>query len=78
MCYITLYMETTISMKIINCNDWAPRHKSNIPIPITDPLVDLQELLELYFAYSPGRLAWFYYRLGEFGLYGFYGGRLLQ
>lgn len=54
-------------MKIINCNGWAPRNRLNIPIPITDPPIDLHELLgKLYFAYSPGRLAWFYYRLGEF------------
>ena len=34
-----------ISMKMVNCNDWSPhsnndwtpRNKSNIPIPITDP-----------------------------------------
>jgi hypothetical protein len=69
-----------ISMKIINCNNWAPRNMLNIPIPITDPPVDLQGLLgKLYFAYSPGRLSWFYYRLGEFGIYGLLnGGRLLQ
>jgi hypothetical protein len=61
-----------ISMKIINCNDWAPRNHLNIPIPITDPPIDLQGLLgKLYFAYSPGRLAWFYYRLGEFVIYHF-------
>ena len=59
-------------MKIINCNNWAPRNALNIPIPITDPPVDLQGLLgKLYFAYSPGRLAWFYYRLGEFVIYHF-------
>jgi hypothetical protein len=36
--------------------------------------------LQVYFACSPGsgRLAWFYYRLGEFGLYGFYGGGYLN
>ena len=63
-------MKTVISMKIINCNNWAPRNPLNIPIPITDPPVDLQGLLgKLYFAYSPGRLAWFYYRLGEFVIF---------
>ncbi|BAF36233.1 hypothetical protein [Microcystis phage LMM01] len=58
-------MRMIISMKIINCNDWTPRNNMNIPI--TDPPVDLQ----MYFAYSPGRLAWFYYKLAEFGIYGF-------
>ncbi len=66
-------MKTVISMKMINCNNWAPHNRLNIPI--TDPSVDLQ----VYFAYSPGRLSWFYYRLGEFGTYGFLnGGQLLQ
>jgi hypothetical protein len=72
-------MRTITLMKMINCNNWAPRNNLNIPIPITDPSVDLQGLLgKLYFACSPGRLAWFYYRLGGFGLYGLYGGRLPQ
>ena len=72
-------MRTVISMKIINCNNWAPRNRLNIPIPITDPPVDLQGLLGKLYSYSPGRLSWFYYRLGEFGIYGFLnGGRLLQ
>jgi hypothetical protein len=56
-------------MKIINCNNWTPRHKLNLPmisIPITDPPVDLQ----VYFAYSR-EVAWFYYRMEEFGIYGF-------
>jgi hypothetical protein len=26
-------------MKIINCNNWAPRNQLDIPIPITDPPV---------------------------------------
>jgi hypothetical protein len=65
-------MGMIISMKMISCNNWAPCNQLNIPIPITDPPVDLQVLLsKLYFAYSPGRLAWFYYRLGEFVIYGF-------
>ena len=51
-------------MRVINCDEH---------IQISDLLVKLDDSLELYFAYSPGRLAWFYYRLGEFGLYGFYG-----
>ena len=64
-----------ISMKIINCNDWAPRNNLNIPIPITDPPVDLHGLLgKLYFVYGLGRLAWFYHRLGEFVLYSFLNG----
>lgn len=67
-------------MKMINCNNWTQRNRLNIPIPTTDPPVDLQGLLgKLYFAYSPGRLAWFYYRLGEFVIYSFLnGGQLLQ
>jgi hypothetical protein len=59
-------------MKMINSNNWAPRNplKLNIPIPITDPPVDLHGLLsKLYFTYSPGRLAWFYYRLGEYVIF---------
>ena len=63
-------------MKMINCNGWAPRNNLNIPIPITGLSVDLHEL---FVVYSPGRLVWFYYRLGEFGIYGFLNeGRLLQ
>ncbi len=38
-------MRMIISMKIINCSKWAPRNRLNIPIPITDPSVDLQVLL---------------------------------
>jgi hypothetical protein len=61
---------TIISMKMID--NWAPRNKSNIPVPTTDPPVDLHGLLsEFYFAYSPGRLAWFYYRLVELVIYSF-------
>jgi hypothetical protein len=61
-------------MKMINCNDWAPRNNLNtlvpIPIPITNLPVDLRRLLiKLYFAYSPGRL--FYYRLVELVIYSF-------
>ena len=57
-------MRIIISMKIINCNNWSPRNKSNIPIPITDPSVDLLGLLiKLY-----GRV---YYRLENLVTYGF-------
>jgi hypothetical protein len=59
-------------MKIINCNDWAPRNNLNtlVPIPITNLPVDLHRLLiKLYFVYSPGRL--FYYRLVELVTYSF-------
>lgn len=66
-------MERTItSMKIINCNDWAPHNNLNtlVPIPITDLPADLYRLLiKLYFAYSPGRL--FYYRLVKLVIYSF-------
>ena len=59
-------------LKEINPNYWAPYSEWAPPIPITNPPIDLQGLLgKLYFAYSPGRLAWFYYRLGEFVIYGF-------
>ena len=52
------FTDCYISMKIINCNNWAPCNQLNIPIPITDLPVDLQGLLStLYFAYSPGRLS---------------------
>ena len=51
-------------MKIINSNNWSPRNKSNIPIPITDPSVDLLGLLiKLY-----GRV---YYRLENLVTCGF-------
>ena len=51
-------------MKIINSNNWSPRNKSNIPIPITDPSVDLLGLLiKLY-----GRV---YYRLENLVTYSF-------
>jgi hypothetical protein len=56
-------------MKIINCNNWAPRNALNIPIPITDPPVDLRSLTKLYFAYSSRNFV--YYRLGELVLYSF-------
>ena len=56
-------------MKMINCNDWTPRNQLNIPIPITDPPVDVQKLLDkLYFTLdhtliiSTGE---FYYILGS-------------
>ena len=63
-------MRIIISMKIINCNNWSPRNKSNIPIPITDPSVDLLRLLiKLYFTYSLGRFV--YYRLEELVRYSF-------
>ncbi|AGR48706.1 hypothetical protein AVV41_gp141 [Microcystis phage MaMV-DC] len=57
-------------MKIINCNNWSPRNKSNIVIPITDPSVDLLRLLiKLYFTYSLGRFV--YYRLENLVTYSF-------
>jgi hypothetical protein len=42
-------------MKIIDCNNWAPHNKSNIPIAITDPLINAKGLFVFF--------AWFYYRL---------------
>ena len=63
-------MRIIISMKIINCNNWSPRNKSNILIPITDPSVDLLRLLiKLYFTYSLRRFV--YYRLEELVRYSF-------
>lgn len=63
-------MRIIISMKIINCNNWSPRNKSNIVIPITDPSVDLLRLLiKLYFTHSLGRFV--YYRLENLVTYGF-------
>jgi hypothetical protein len=69
-------MRTIISMKMINCNGWALNNKLKTSMLIEPSVGDLQ----VYFACSPGsgRLAWFYYRLGEFGLYGFYGGGYLN
>ena len=54
-------------MKMIKRNNWAQRNRLNISIPITDSPIDLHELI----AYSPGRLSWFYYRLGELVIYSF-------
>ena len=51
-------------MKIINCNNWAPHNKSNIPIAITDPLINAKGLFVFF--------AWFYYRLAYL-LYNFLG-----
>ena len=51
-------------MRMINCDE----HEH---IYISDLLVKLNDSLELYFAYSSGRLAWFYYRLGELVIYSF-------
>ena len=48
-------MRIIISMKIINCNNWSPRNKSN--------------LIKLYFTYSLGRFV--YYRLENLVTYGF-------
>ena len=63
-------MRIIILMKIINCSNWSPRNKSNIPIPITDPSVDLLRLLiKLYFTHSLGRFV--YYRLENLVTYGF-------
>ena len=56
---------------MIDCNDWVLRNNLNIPIPIADLPVDLHEL---FVVYSTGRLVWFYYRLGEFGIYSFLNG----
>ena len=68
-------MKTVISMKMINCNGRALNNKLKTSMLIEPSVGDLQ----VYFACSPGRLrlAWFYYRLGGFGLYGFYGKQLL-
>ena len=68
-------MRTIISMKMINCNGWALNNKLKTSMLIEPSVGDLQ----VYFACSPGRLACFYYIMGEFGIYGFLnGGRLLQ
>jgi hypothetical protein len=68
-------MRTVISMKMINCNGWALNNKLKTSMLI-EPSVEVS--IQVYFVCSPGRLAWFYYRLGGFGLYGLYGGRLPQ
>jgi hypothetical protein len=56
-------------MKKINSYNWTPRNQLNIPIPITDPPVDVEKLLgKLYFTLdytliiSTGE---FYYILGS-------------
>ena len=69
-------MRTVISMKMINCNGWALNNKLKTSMLIEPSVGDLQ----VYFACSPGRLrlTWLYYRLGEFVIYGLYGGRLPQ
>jgi hypothetical protein len=59
-------------MKIINCNNWTPRI-INIPIPITDPPVDLHKLLgKFYFTWDHTLIistGGFYYRLSGVVLY---------
>ncbi len=48
-------------MKIIDCNNWVPHNKSNIPI--TDPLINAKGL----FVFSnAGGVAWAYYNLSWF------------
>ncbi len=64
-------------MKMIDFNNWVLLNDLDTPIPkpITDLPVNLHRLLsQLYFAYGLGKLAWFYYRLGELVLYSFLNG----
>lgn len=44
----TINWPAIISMKIINCNNWAPRNKLNILISITDLPADLHGLSICY------------------------------
>jgi hypothetical protein len=48
---------------MIDCNNWAPHNKSNIPILITDLLINANGLFVFF--------AWFYYRLGASVIYHF-------
>jgi hypothetical protein len=64
-------------MKMIDFNNWTRLNNLGTPVPkpITDLPVNLHGLLsQLYFVYSLGRLAWFYYRLRELVLYSFLNG----
>lgn len=52
-------MRIIISMKKINCNDWAPRNKpvpyeEDAPIPITNPLIKPSYLYYKFHTYSAG------------------------
>ena len=54
-------------MKIINCNNWAPRNKQvpynwgAVPIPITNPLI--ANHIGLYDNFNLRGVAWAYYNL---------------
>jgi len=63
-------------MKMIDFNDWTRLDKLGTPVPkpITDLPVNLHGLLSQLYFYDLGRLAWFYYRLGELVLYSFLNG----
>jgi len=51
-------------MKMIDFNNWAPRNKSNIPIPVTDlPVLTISSLYHNFYFYNSRGLAIFYYRL---------------
>jgi hypothetical protein len=58
-----------ISMKIINCNGWAPRNNPvlyewSAPIPITNPLIaNGDSLYPSFYDYNAGGVAWVYYNL---------------
>ncbi|AGR48704.1 hypothetical protein AVV41_gp139 [Microcystis phage MaMV-DC] len=63
-------MRTITSMKMINCNGWAPRtikwalDKWNAPIPITNPLIANRNGLYYNFhTYNARGVARFYYNL---------------
>lgn len=74
-------MRTITSMKMINCNGWAPRsnnprsnnaswilrNKLSIPIPITNPLIaNHNNLYYNFHIYNAGGVAYVYYNLSLF------------
>ena len=56
-------MRTITSMKMINCNGWAPRNTVGSRIPITNPLI--ANHISLYDNFYIRGVAWVYYNLSE-------------
>jgi hypothetical protein len=50
-------------MKIINCNDWAPRNTLGVSTPITNPLIANHN--SLYDNFYVRGVAWVYHNLSE-------------
>jgi hypothetical protein len=66
-------MRIIASMKMINCNGWAPRSSKPVPyewsapIPITNPLIaNHNNLYNNFHTYKAGGVAYVYYNLSLF------------